>query len=552
MADKVLRFTAEDSGYGQTIDRMTAKLRSAFSNAGMTDILQDADSRFTKFSDKVRYIQTQLAEIRNNNEQERQEEVQGAVHENIRTGYKRSNDAVQKEVSRTYEKEERAIERLIEAFEKFGQKLEDIEDREQENRGSGGGGRVIPVERGPRKDDQPNTHRASSAFGNIFQIATGVGLERLGESIISTITGYVKAGTELARNELQINRAFTYDSDKLGTNRANELVGLGISNKDYIKSVGEIAASRKSGTNIDNEVFRRLELSGAYGVTGDQFKSLDRFYRPQNSSSGMLDKSGLDAASTISEILSRADRQGILGVSKNDFTMLPEKIGQVTGLMQQQYAQSERTDANAAINLMLSGQKIGGRFADDRAADTFGKLNEGITNPRSAGGKAFILEALRRANPGLSPLQLEAQMQNGLSEDNIKAIFPAIQHVRSHEMRGRIFQQAFGLDAQSSLRMAEAGSIPAIMQQMHQKGGDRTDQEKQIRERAVAHTLVLDQFGKLFSNSVTAFGESINKMIQRLGTPDAPNLDLPKRLLVNKVIASGSWGARVGIPETNP
>jgi len=552
MADKVLRFTAEDSGYGQTIDRMAGKLRTAFSNTGMADILQEADAKFTNFSDKIKYIKTQLNEVKNQNELERKGEVGEAVIENHRTGYKRSDDAVQKEVSRAYEKEERSINRLVESLDKLGEKVEDADDHRSEQHveekqvliaGRAGGG--------AREEGGSGL----GLLGTSLATAIGFGLEQIASRILGAASNSISTGFDIARNELAINRQFQYNSNDTngeivrngatkGITRRDELSSLGMSKTDLIKLVSATAASRRSGDNISNEVFNRLELAGSYGISQESISGLDRFYRRQNGG-GIMDRSGLDATSTISEILSRADRQGILGVSKNDFTMLPEKIGQVTSLMAQQYSRSERTDANAAINLMLAGQRIGGRFADDRSADTFGKLGEAISSPKGPGSRAFILEALRRANPGMSPLELEAQMQNGLSADNVKTIFPAIQHVRSREMRGRIFQQAFGLDAQSALRMADSGNLSSLMQQMGQQPGTPAELEAQrnaVRGRAVEHTTASDQLTSQFSNSVTSFGESVARFVNGIFRDPHPETTTePKN---NKVVSASPTGTK--------
>lgn len=558
MADKVLRFTAEDSGYGQAIDRMAGKMRSAFD---MNSVLAEADTRFTSLGDKVKFVKEQLASagisILNMKKSNSGYDPQGR--------FEFSNEDVLQYSSRygklsqdraTIPKDEKVVDRLVESLDRLGEKVEEANEKNE----PGGGGQEPPPTppivpgggggRGGRKGG------GSSFLSDAFSVATGVGIERFLEGILGGIRDEFKTGVDLARKENVLNRQFQIDPDTLSDAGGRTLAPyqLGVNNKEFLEAIGQTAGSRRIGTDAVNETLNRLRLTGSYGVSPDQLGGIDKFYRQRNGGD-LLDRSQFDASRTIVEILARSDRQGILGVSHNDFTMLPEKIGQVTSIMQQQYSNSERTNANQAINLMLAGNRIGGRFGDDRAADTFGRLNEGIVNPHSPGTKAFILEALRRANPGKTPLELEAQMQEGInSPENVKAIFPYIQGIRSREMRGRILQ-SLGLDAQSSLRLADAGNLSTFTQAAG--GGissrgltpqEYTDKQKEIQTRAEGLTLTQDKAMTYFSNSVTSFGEAVTKFIDG-ATKQAANVKEiygnPKEPKNNKVISPG-MPARLG------
>lgn len=534
MADKVLRFTAEDNGYGATIDRMAAKLRGAFTNTGMEDILNQADSKFTNFSDKVKFIKDELESQRKYSEAESRSDIKTAQEDNMRHGYKRSNDSIAKELGQGYEKEEKVIEKLVTALNRFSEKVEDVLVPPQNN-----GGTPPPTQLPPRKNEGDEGGGVGRFLGGAFQMATGFALERLGEKLLNVIKNAVVQGNDLDRTELRIGRRFPINPDTVAPWE------LGIKNKDFLESISTTGASRRSGTNIEQETVNRLRLTGAYDVGQEQFAGLDRFSRINKQGGNILDKNQMDASRIITEILTRADRQGILGVSKNDFSMLPEKIGQVTSIMQQQYSNSERTNAASAINLMLAGQGIGGRFADTRSADTFGKLNEGISNPRSPGMRAFILETLRRSNPGKSPLELEAQMQNGIyDEGNLKSIFSSIQGVRSQEARGRILQ-SLGLDAQSSVRLAGASNLNDFIRLGSQGGGlsDKEFQDSQgnIRDRAEKNTLVTDEMAAYFGNAVTSFGEAVSKFANTVGKWDYQiGKNIGKELNKNKVVPAAT------------
>lgn len=557
MADKVLRFTAEDSGYGQTIDRMASKLRSAFSNTGMADILQEADAKFTSFSDKAKFIKEQLSSAK-----DKILSTQSDVGYDPNGRFQFTNEDVQRvnATGRKWQgkaenvKDDKVIDRLIESLDRLGQKIEE----ETEVKNQSGGGEPIPPPIPPIVPSGGGRGRKGGGGGflsDAFAVATGVGIERFVENILGGLRDELKTGADLVRKENTLNRQFRIDPNTLSDAGGRTLAPneLGVNNKEFLEAIGNTAASRRSGSNAVNETLNRLRLTGSYGVSQDQLGGLDKFYRTRNGGD-LLDRSQFDASRTIVEILSRSDRQGILGVSHNDFTMLPEKIGQVTSIMQQQYANSERTNANQAINLMLAGNKIGGRFGDDRAADTFGKLNEAISNPRSPGTRAFIMEALRRANPGKSPLELEAQMQEGInSPENVKAIFPYIQGIRSREMRGRILQ-GFGLDAQSSLRLANANNLETFTQGAGGGAGstglssqEYTDKQKDIQTRAEQLTLSWDKMTTYISNSITSFGEAVTKFSDAVTkdkgiTPAGYDVQ-PRGPKNNKIIPANPVGA---------
>jgi hypothetical protein len=545
MADKVLRFTAEDSGYGQTIDRMAAKLRGAFSNSGMSDILQEADAKFTNFGDKLKFIRNELNSIKEGNLVDRDEAIKAATDANDKAGRPRSNDFIQRQASKQAEGEEKVINRLISSLDSLGNKVEEANSHTVEESGKPP---IVPPTEPPKEEPSEGGGvfggGVGGFIGNALSNAVGFGIERLGERVLGYLSDKIGEGINLARRELTIGRQFVLPEDTLNDagGRTKSPYELGINNKEFLEAIANTAGSRRNATGVVDETIARLRLTSAYGVDNNQFGALDKFYRRRNDGS-MLDASGMDASRTIIEILSRADKQGILGVSKGDFTMLPEKIGQVTALMGQQYASTERTNAGSAIGIMLAGNRIGGRFGDDRAADTFGRLNEGITNPNNPGMKAYIYEVLRRANPGQSPLQLEGLMQEGLSNPkNSQAIFGGIQNVRSREMRGRILQ-SLGLDAQSAYRLAGSENLQAFTGGLGAHGLSATEYAQQqagIKERGEQLTLGTDKAMSYFSNSVTSFGDAVTKFVNGVKVPAGPNAGTPTttapKTNTNKVI----------------
>lgn len=551
MADKVLRFTAEDSGYGQTIDRMAAKLRSAFSGAGggMSDILQEADAKFTNFADKLRFIRGELGTIKEANEEERRMAVRDATQENTKAGSPRSNDAVQRELSKTYEREEKTIDRLIDSLDRFSDKVE-------ANSEPGNPGEVpLPPKLPPKVPPEPEGGGGGAFGGGLIGGFLGGFLSGVGSQIVNGIKRAISEGTELERGELQLNRRIAYNR-QFSDSTNNEFGRLGITNKQGLEAAANAEATGRYGTGdqLNAEVLRRFQLNKGYDIDFGQFGALDRFRRPNATGANSADINGFDASRTIIELLQRGARPGgLFDVNKNDFSLANEKVEQVTRLIADQYERTGTTDASGAINLILAGQRIGGRFAGNQAGEAFNNLANGIRNPGTPGLRSLEYAAIHRQHPEKDAYQVEAQLEGGATQENLNAILPIIRRY-SLIAREAILKQLTG-NATDAVALARGGSLDAILNTngkpltAGQVNGRITD----AQTRGEKTTLEWDKTTTSFSNAVTNFGQSVAKFtngsIQILKEQQA-RIDSLKanEIKTNKIVGATPGGNIMFIP----
>jgi hypothetical protein len=164
----------------------------------------------------------------------------------------------------------------------------------------------------------------------------------------------------------------------------------------------------------------------------------------------------------IADLLLRSEKNGILGVSGNDFSRLPEKISAIGDIMAMQRGNGETVDSNFATSMAIAGDKIGGRFGDDRLGESLGRIDSSIKNPTNGGMRAYIYQMLQRANPGGSYTDIMGQMENGASGENLKAILPQIAQMQQGEMRRMVLFQ-LTKNWQDAIRLDNSGSLEEMI-----------------------------------------------------------------------------------------
>lgn len=313
-------------------------------------------------------------------------------------------------------------------------------------------------------------------------------------------------GIEQWKTDSKANATFDIDRNNFG--RGGGEFGMG--NKEYHNFILQSARSRGSATNIEDIAAKQQRFMRGYGLGEGDVRAFDQFT--------YQDKNGSNSTTVIADILRRSEAQGVLGVSKGDFSRLPEKIQQVAGLLAQQKANREQVDSNEAVQLQAAGNKIGGRFGDDRQAETFGYLNNAITGA-SGGWKSLLFEGLRRKNPGDTYTQLQGRIENGANRENLETILPMVNKL-SPEMRERILYSLFksGGDAhsaQDAVRLSKGGNIDEILNQLNKttSAADLEAQYGKARERTDLNTAYFDKMQKNVVNSIDNMAEKVARSI---------------------------------------
>ena len=582
MADeKIIRISADASGFGAEMNRASEDAKRAFSDVGLDGLFAEADKHFDRFEDKIKSITDELK----NKQREANDDFDRRKTEN--TGneyYKRTIDTEQKDYNERHDKAvsewEKFVEKLSKTLNKKG-----LGDSEKSSEASGkssdsndelktaltrslgqGGqdignsiGRMLPGDMG---------RSLGRTIGNML----GKGGRSIGESISSS--GEVAAGSEAAggeaaaaggggaiatlgvvavvaavamaikqlygmgmedwRTESKVNSTFNIDRDTFGKGGDT----FGMANKEYKEFILASAKSRGSANDIENYSRRSMSLIKGYGLSDNEAQSYDKF--------NYQDVTKRDGTMVIVDILDRAEKQGILGVSGGDFSRLPEKIEQVANIMSIQKMSGEKVNSLAAVNFMSAGAQIGGRFGDDRAGEVYGRMNESIKNPSNPGMKAYIYQMLRKNNPNASFTDIQGMMEDGASGENLKAILPQISKMPQGEMRRMVLFQ-LTKNMQDAIRLDGAGNLDAMIGSVDSKGISSTDAQKKYNEamkRTETNQSSMDQLGKIIHNSLTDFGEKFiarpaNDMVRGMMQGNAKDWGKGAMLLMNPALGMG-------------
>jgi hypothetical protein len=107
--------------------------------------------------------------------------------------------------------------------------------------------------------------------------------------------------------------------------------------------------------------------------------------------------------------------RGIMGVG-NDNAKLVELITMQNKLTQMQTGTIERVNSNQSAALLKGFEKLGGSFADDRAAERIQTVNQSLTNPNNEFKQALSYSVLRQANPDADLFELKKMQEKGVLE----------------------------------------------------------------------------------------------------------------------------------------
>lgn len=555
MADeKVIRISADASGFGAEMNRMSDNAKKAFSDIGLDSLFDEADKQFDKFEDKVKSITEELrSKQKEANDDFDRRKSEGGGNEYHQRSIGVEQDDYNKRHDKAISEWEKFVDKLKKTLDKNNPKdgessssstdssNKKIEDTLTSAMGRGGQsigdsiGRMLPGDMGRMlgknlgnllgKGGQSLGRGMAGGFGGggagggmaAGEAAAGAeggaaaagGGAAMGGALAAAGVVAVVAAVALAikqlygmgmedwKTESKVNSTFNINRDTFG--KGGDVFGM--DNKEYKEFILSAAKSRGSATNIEDIAKKEMSLIKGYGLSDNEVQSFDKFnYQDVNQRDGTM---------VIVDILSRAEKDGILGVSGGDFSRLPEKIEQVSNIMAFQKMSGEKVDSVGAVNFMQAGAQIGGRFGDDRASEVYGRMNESIKNPGNPGMKAYIYEMLRKANPNASFTDLQGQMENGASGENLKAILPSIAKMPQGEMRRMVLYQ-LTKNMQDAIRLDNAGSLDAMISGVDNKGissGQAQSKYNEAMNRTEANQAAMDQLGKIINNGLTDFGE---------------------------------------------
>lgn len=473
-----INITGDGSGLNKEFSRIQRDAKEAFKDIGLDRVLEKADKDFSKIQDRIKAVSQAFKDHKRDSDNEFSERTKKAkdsfsarrVNED-----KQDSDKVQEEA---WLKWQRLADYLKDALknkkiDELGNIIKppgDPDDPEPNKKPTLGQRAFMRAIAGGRLNLAGGAHEAIAGEGGLAESA-GAGM--VGLAIASSLTIALAAaigksfqlGLEQYRTENEVSAKFDIYRPTFGTGENN----LGLSTNDFQKFIYDQAKSRTSAQDIENISRVRLALEKARGVDTSDVQRFDSFRQQGSQESGRI----------IVDILSRAEKGGILGISKSDFTLLPQKIEQVANIVAIQKGNSERVDSNAALNLISAGTRIGGRFGDDRASQAFGTIDSSIKNPGSAGMKAYVFEMLRRANPNASYTDLMGIQEGGASAANLKAILPSIAAMPEGEMRRMVLNQ-YTHNWQNAIRLDKGSNLQKLISGLHEGSITDTEFKKQV------------------------------------------------------------------------
>lgn len=520
--EKVVRISAQDNGFGVTINRMAEDAKKAMSEIGLESLFDEADKQFDKIEDKIRSIGDELKnKAKEANEVFDQRAAQGGGNEFYRAGIKTQQDDYNK-----------SSDEAIKKFDKFADELQKKLDKVNKK----------DPKLTPEALEEQNKQDWRTAFGqigrnagnavgrNIPGVGGGVGNlgeaagSRLGEAIsgvggtnalmaAGAVAGVVVAvaaaikmlygvGMEQWKTDSKVSATFDIDRDNFGTNARGgtaKASDFGLDNKEWKEFILQVGKTRGSAQNVEEIAYNQMSMQRGYGLNEQEVGKFNRYNHQ--------DVTKRDASYIIADILERSEKKGILGVSGSDFSRLPEKLEQVSSIMALQKMNGEEVNSNTAVNLMMEGQRIGGRFGDDRAGEAFGRIDSSIKNPDNPGMKAYIYEMLRKSNPNASYTDIQGMMEGGASKENLQAIMPEINKLPKGEMR-RMILQKLTHNWQDAIRLDKSGGIDTDA--LNNDVISDSDAKKKFGEtdvRVERNLAAMDELGKVIKNNLYDFGE---------------------------------------------
>ena len=474
--NKEIRITAVDAGFTTTIDRLSddAKKKLEKSDPGLSELLNEAQAKFTDIGEQVRYIAEEINRLiiprstfqneRGDIRSEYEPHIQKAVSESNLSEHARLIRERDKKLKQVDEDETKQIEenkRLAASMDR----LREVIERDAKNQERKPIDQIEHEDKQQRKwldffesdnkektkeqlaQDMLHNHSLGQRVGGMVTQATGnsaigqtiaSGIAETGTiaSIIALVTGAVFAGNELTnksaramgmsgynvddfdRKESESQNRFS-NSNAAGGNLMSSAFGL--SAAEYIERLPAImqAQGRRDVADI---ALHQLGLERAYGLESGRLSKTDVFSRADNTVQ--------NSTAQIELFMQEAKKLDLFNMGKsggNDMTQLQEKIGIFERLVSAQASRQEIIDQRQSMRMIEMGGEVGGSFGDNRAGERLSSLDAAITNPQGGFREAYIWNQLHKANPNMDVFEIEKLKSQGLyGEGNLKALLGGV------------------------------------------------------------------------------------------------------------------------------
>lgn len=135
-------------------------------------------------------------------------------------------------------------------------------------------------------------------------------------------------------------------------------------------------------------------------------------------------RQGADIPDLTRRVLGMAEKSGLWGIDKGDFSALNEKMEHIGGLMEEQKQfQEDSITGSRAMGILGTFATLGGGFADDRALGRIQSISEGIRSPANDFVQAMMMTGIIRGaegrGEGLDLFGVRQRMAQGTMGPNV-------------------------------------------------------------------------------------------------------------------------------------
>ena len=255
---------------------------------------------------------------------------------------------------------------------------------------------------------------ARNAAGGVAQGSAGAfGVGAFASLSLGAITSYIIQQAE--REEIARGRFRGISGNNiqggLGTT-------YGMSNADFIDFARQVARSRGTASNINQDTSRQLGLERGFGLDMGALNQLAMASRLTGSN---FFTNNTDASTNSQQTTEKAlvdmirifTNARVFNIEKGDFSMVGEKIEDLTKIMVSMASQGGFADSVQASSLMASLGRVGGNFSNQNQMSLVNRMNKAITDPTNQFAEAAMLRSLSMGNEGMSLFQLKKQQEMG-------------------------------------------------------------------------------------------------------------------------------------------
>lgn len=270
--------------------------------------------------------------------------------------------------------------------------------------------------------------------GGLMSLMAGMGGGMLAGGIFNIIGNMFNEGAALEQSSLELRNL---------TGGSAGSPGLGLKTSEAQQYFKRFAQRRGEG-NL-GEISDMMISERKSGMDIGSLSFLGEFAR----------QGGGDVGGLLRRVLTMAERSGLWGIDKGDFSALQEKMEQIGGLMgeEKKFREDNITGMRSATMLGQFG-RLGGGWGDDRALERIQTLSQGIQNPANDFVRALMMQGLISGSmsrgEGTDLFGIRQRMSQGaMGENNLSDILG-------------VFQQRFGKGSRY-LQMALGTAFPQLM-----------------------------------------------------------------------------------------